>query len=151
LMDRMVERQVPLRIGVRQVNRWRIRWQGPRRRGRPRQATVTVASSRPSARMAMGRLTHVGVGLWAAWLGPQAVLRAVVAQLQSAIATYRAQHPEADFPLLHHKPETLQCRLEALLYAPLLGVNKLTEFDVRETPLPTLLGRGYQSSTLNQF
>lgn len=151
VMDRMAERQAPLRIGVRQVNRWRVRWQGPRRRGRPRRTAVAVASLRPSAPVALVPLTHVGVHLWAAWLEPQVVLLAMVAQLQSAIATYRAQHREADFPLLHHKPETLQRRLGALLYAPLLGVAKLTEFDVRETPLPTLVGRGYQSSTLNQF
>jgi hypothetical protein len=151
VMERMAARQAPLRIGVRQVNRWRVRWQGPRHRGRPRQAAVAMASSRSGAPVAMERLTHVGVHLWAAWLEPQAVLMAMVAQLQSAITAYRAQHPEADFPLLHHKPETLRRRLAALWYAPLLGVAKLTEFDVRETPLPTLVGRGYQSSTLNQF
>jgi hypothetical protein len=35
--------------------------------------------------------------------------------------------------------------------APLLGIETLTAFDTREHPLPTLIGQGYQSSTLTQF
>jgi hypothetical protein len=38
-----------------------------------------------------------------------------------------------------------------LFFAPLLGIETLTAFDTHEHPLPTLLGRGYQSSTLGQF
>jgi len=42
-------------------------------------------------------------------------------------------------------------RFEALVFAPLLGIDRLSEFDTHEHPLKTLLGRGYQSSTLSQF
>src|SRR2546427_405598 len=56
-----------------------------------------------------------------------------------------------DFPLLHHKEETLLLRFQAMFYAPLFGIGKLTEFDVKEHPLVTLQGRSYQSSTLSQF
>ena len=42
-------------------------------------------------------------------------------------------------------------RFQALFFAPLLGIEKLTAFDTHEHPLPTLLGQGYHSSTLSQF
>src|SRR5262252_1192399 len=146
LMDRMAERQVLLRIGVRQVNRWRVRWQGPRRKGRPRKIVTGVVAAPWRALATVSPLPYVGMHLWAAWLEEQTTLGAVVALLQQAIAAYKKRQPAEDFPLLHHKPETLRRRWAALWYAPLLGVAKLTEFDVRETPLATLVGRGYQSS-----
>ena len=34
---------------------------------------------------------------------------------------------------------------------PLFGIGKLTEYDVKPHALKTIIGRGYQSSTLNQF
>ncbi len=42
-------------------------------------------------------------------------------------------------------------RFEALFFAPLLGIDRLSELSIREHPLQTLLGRGYQSATLSQF
>jgi len=42
-------------------------------------------------------------------------------------------------------------RFQALFYAPLLGIRKLTEFDVTAPPLVTLQGRSYQSTTLRPF
>jgi hypothetical protein len=65
--------------------------------------------------------------------------------------TYQQEHPEADFPLLHHTEETLLYRFQALLYAPLFGIGKLSEYDIREHALETVIGQGYQSSTLNQL
>jgi hypothetical protein len=41
--------------------------------------------------------------------------------------------------------------LQALFFAPLVGIEPLTRFDTHEHPLETLLGRGYHSSTLSQF
>ena len=52
---------------------------------------------------------------------------------------------------MHHREQTLLRRLQALFFAPLLGINRLTEFDTREHPLGTLLGRGSQSGTRHQF
>jgi len=40
---------------------------------------------------------------------------------------------------------------QALFFAPLFGIDCLSEFDTHEHPLQTLIGRGYQSSTLRQF
>jgi hypothetical protein len=78
-------------------------------------------------------------------------MSAVIPLLQQAIHTYRAQHPDDDFPLLHHREQTLRRRFQALFFAPLLGIETLTAFDTHEHPLQTLLGRGYHSATLTQF
>jgi hypothetical protein len=78
-------------------------------------------------------------------------MNAITPLLQQAIHTYRTQHPDDDFPLLHHREQTLRRRFQALLFAPLLGIETLTAFDTHEHPLQTLLGQGYHSSTLSQF
>lgn len=96
-------------------------------------------------------LPFVGVHVFAAWIQQQGSLSEVITLLQQAIQAYSKRHPEEDFPLLHHKEETLWLRLQAIFYAPLFGIGKLTEFDVKEHPLVTLQGRSYQSSTLSQF
>ena len=75
----------------------------------------------------------------------------VIAALQQAIHRYHIQHPDDDFPLLHHREQTLHRRFQALFFAPLLGIETLTAFDTREHPLLTLIGQGYHSSTLGQF
>ena len=42
-------------------------------------------------------------------------------------------------------------RFQALFYAPLFGIEKLTEFDVKEQALLTLQGRSSHRTTLRQF
>jgi len=93
----------------------------------------------------------VGVHLFAHWLDHQRAFDLVVAQLTQAIETHKHTHPDDDFALLHHREQTLRHRFQALFFAPLFGIEHLTEFDTREHPLATLLGRSYQSSTLTQF
>jgi hypothetical protein len=78
-------------------------------------------------------------------------MSAVTPLLRQAIHTYRTQHPDDDFPLLHHREQTLCRRFQALFFAPLLGIETLTAFDTHEHPLQTLLGREYHSATLTQF
>ncbi|MGC1955965.1 MAG: hypothetical protein WA970_26025 [Gammaproteobacteria bacterium] len=75
----------------------------------------------------------------------------MVERLEVAIEAHRQAHPEAAFPLLPHRRETLHRRFQALFFAPLFGIHALTEFDRREHALVSLLGGGYQSTTLNQF
>jgi hypothetical protein len=91
------------------------------------------------------------VHLFGHWLESQANVAEVVDRLEAGIDRYRQAHPEEDFPLLHHRRETLQRRFQALFFAPLFGIEVLTEFDRREHALATVIGRGYQSTTLNQF
>src|SRR5712671_7101267 len=99
----------------------------------------------------MPRLSCVGVHLFAHWLDQQETFGPVVAQLTQAIEAHKRTHPDDDFPLLHHREQTLLRRFAALFCAPLFGIDTLTAFDTHEHPLPTLLGRGYHSSTLSQF
>ena len=96
-------------------------------------------------------LSFVGVYLFAHWLDQQETFTAVVARLQQAVEAYKHTYPDDDFALLHHREQTRLRRLQALFFAPLLGIETLTGFDTHEHPLPTLLGRGYHSATLSQF
>jgi hypothetical protein len=93
----------------------------------------------------------VGVHLFAHWLDQHEALSPVVAQLTQAVEAHKRAYPDDDFALLHHREQTLLRRFQALFFAPLVGIDRLTAFDTHEHPLGTLLGRGYHSSTLSQF
>jgi hypothetical protein len=97
------------------------------------------------------RLSFVGVHVFAHWLDQQHAFDPVVAQLKQAIEAHKRAHPDDDFALLHHREQTLVRRFQVLFFAPLCGIDRLSEFDTHEHPLETLLGQGYQSSTLRQF
>ena len=152
LLDKVARRQTPLAVSIRHVNRWRATWQLNRGKGRPRHAPCRppVASGTVVVQVTP-HLAFVGVHLFAHWLDQHEVLEPVVARLKQAIAAHKHTHPGDDFALLHHRESTLCRRFQALFFAPLLGIVLLTAFDSHEHPLPTLLGRGYHSSTLGQF
>jgi hypothetical protein len=78
-------------------------------------------------------------------------MSAVIPLLQHAMHTSRRQHPDDDFPLLHHREQTLRRRFQALFFAPLLGIETLTACDPHAHPLQTLRGRGDHSATLTPF
>ena len=152
LLDKVAQSHVPLDISVRHLNRLRRGWELGRPKGRPR----STPCHRPTAISAeivrvQPRLLDVGVHLFEHWLEQQGAFDPMVAQLKHAIQAYQQAHPDDDFALLHHRDETLRRRFQALFFAPLLGIDRLTEFDTHEHPLATLLGRSYQSSTLTQF
>ena len=152
LRDKVAQSPAPLQISVRHLNRLRVKWQLNRCKGRPRHAES--GPPRPSYTEVVRvtpRLSFVGVHLFAHWLEQQGAFGPVVTQLQQAIQRYKDAHPEEDFALLHHHQQTLLRRFQALLFAPLVGIDTLTAFDTHEHPLQTLLGRGYHSSTLQQF
>jgi hypothetical protein len=151
LFDKVAQSQASLSLSVRQLNRWRVKWQLNRRRGRPPRRTVTPNAGPDAVVQVRPRLSFVGVHLLAHWLDQHGTLDPVVAQLQQAITAHQYSHPDEDFALLHHREATLRRRFQALLLAPLFGIERLTAFDTQEHPLPTLLGRGYHSSTLSQF
>ena len=89
--------------------------------------------------------------VFAQWLEQQHAFEPVVAQLRQAVEVHKQTHPGNDFALLHHRQSTLERHFQALFFAPLLGIERLSAFDTHEHPLQTLIGRGYQSSTLRQF
>jgi hypothetical protein len=152
LLDEAARRQRPIAVSLRQLNRWRVQWQRNRRQGRPRQTpSPGSAGSGAAVVRVRPRLSFVGVHLFAHWLDHQGAFDLVVAQLTQAIETHKHTHPDDDFALLHHREQTLRHRFQALFFAPLFGIEHLTEFDTREHPLATLLGRSSQSSTLTQF
>jgi len=152
LLDKVAQSQVPMAVSVRHLNRLRAQWHLNRRKGRPGQ----TAWSRPLCASAAvvqvtPHLSCVGVHLFAHWLDQHDAFGPVVVQLRQAIEAHKRAQPDEDFALLHHREQTLRRRFQALFFAPLLGIETLTGFDTHEHPLPTLLGRGYHSTTLQQF
>jgi len=86
LLDKVAQRQAPIAVSVRHLNRLRVQWKLNRRKGRPGQA----AWSRPVASGAevvalTPRLSCVGVHLFAHWLAQHEGFTPVVARLQQAI------------------------------------------------------------------
>jgi hypothetical protein len=152
LLDKAVHRQIVIAVSLRHVNRWRAARGLNRRPGRPGQADGYQPVS-PGAEVV--RVTPhvpcVGVHVFAQWLDHQKAFGSVVAQLTQAVEAHKQTHPDDDFALLHHRESTVSHRFQALFFAPLLGIDHLSEFDTREHALKTLIGRGYQSSTLSQF
>jgi len=152
LLDKVAQTHLPLDISVRHLNRLRRGWELGRPKGRPR----STPCHRPAATSAeivrvQPRLLDVGVHLFAHGLNQRRAFDPMVAQLKHATHAYQQAYPNDDFALLRHRDETLRRRFQALFFAPLLGIDRLTEFDTHEHPLATLLGRSYQSSTLRQF
>ncbi len=154
LLKSFVEDGAPVGVSVRHINRLRQKWGLSRIKGRPRtRLSAPHTDSGPDNALVKltPHLSFVGVHLFSAWMESHDGFEKVMRLLQKAIESYAQAHPEEDFPLLHHKHETLQRRFKALFYAPLMGISKLTELDVAETSLKSLVGVGYHSSTLNQF
>lgn len=151
-LDKVAQRQIPIAVSIRPVNRWRAIMGTQSSQGPP------ASSRRPSAcclwrrgLQVTPRLSCVGVHLFAHWLDQQDAFGPVVAQLTQAIAAHKQSHPGDDFAMLPHREQTLRRRFQALFFSPLFGIEKLTGLDTHEHPLQTLLGQGYQSSTLVQF
>ena len=152
LLDKVAQTQELLPVSVRQLNRLRVTWQLNRRKGRPRHTPCRPPEASGAAlAQVTPRLSCVGVHLFAHWLDQQDGFAPMVARLQHTIEAYKHRHPDEDFAVLHHREQTLRRRLQALFFAPLLGIETLTGFDTHEHPLQTLVGRGYHSSTLTQF
>ncbi len=150
LLDKVAQSHAPLDISVRHLNRLRRQWELGRPKGRPRHAPChRPAASRAEIVRIQPRLPYVGLHLFEHWLDQQGVFDPMVAQLKQAIQAYQQTHPDDDFALLHHRDETLRRRFQALFFAPLFGIERLTEFDTHEHPLATLLGRSYQSSRVS--
>ena len=152
LLAKAAQHQIWPRVSLRHLNRWRAQWQLSRRKGRPSGGCAGVAVASESAVVCVTpRLPFVGVHLFARWLDQHHALEPVVARLNEAINDHQSAHPGEDFALLHHRDATLRRRFEALVLAPLLGIERLSAFDTQEHPLETLIGGSYQYTTLSQF
>lgn len=152
LLGKAAEHQIWPRVSLRHLNRWRAQWQRSRGKGRPCGFSAGVARHAGCKVICVTpRLSFVGVHLFARWLDQQDALEPVVMRLKEAISMHQDAHPDDDFALLHHRDVTLRHRFEALLLAPLLGLERLSSFDTQEHPMATLIGQSYQSTTLSQF
>src|SRR5713101_7624445 len=152
VLHTIAETQGQIAVTLRQINRLRKAWGLNRGKGRPRRVSSQKKSeSQGHLVQIMPRLSCVGVHLFAHWLDQHETFGPVVAQLTQAVEAHKQAHPGDDFALLHHRASTLLRRFQALFFAPLCGIDRLTAFDTHEHPLATLLGRGYHSSTLSQF
>jgi len=152
VLHTIAETQGQIAVTLRQINRLRKAWGLNRGKGRPRRVSSQKKSeSQGHLVQIMPRLSCVGVHLFAHWLDQHETFGPVVAQLTQAVEAHKQAHPGDDFALLHHRASTLLRRFQALFFAPLCGIDRLTACDTHEHPLATLLGRGYHSSTLSQF
>jgi len=152
LLDKVAQAHAPLHISVGHLNRLRRHWQLSRPKGRPRhEFAPRPTGARAEVLRIQPHLPYVGVHLFAHWLTQQRAFDPIIAQLKQAIIAYQEAHPSEDFALLHHRDATLRRRFQALFFAPLLGIDRLTELDTREHPLATLVGRRYHSATLTPF
>ena len=124
VLDKVIQSQIPIAVSVRHLNRLRAKWKLNRRKGRPRQpAWNRPVGAGAGVVQVTPRLSFVGLHLFARWLDHHEALGPVVARLQQAIEAYKHTHPDDDFALLHHREPTLLRRLQALCFAPLLGIE----------------------------
>lgn len=151
LLANALQHQISPQITLRQINRWRAKWQVSRGKGRPSHLSADLSMSQDVIVEVTPHLCFVGVHWFASWLIQQDAFEPVVEGINAAIDQHQPTHPGDDFALLHHRDLTLERRFEALVLAPLLGIERLSEFDRQEHPLESLIGVSYQSTTLNQF
>ena len=152
LLDKVAQRQIPMVVRIRHLNRWRAQWQLNRLKGRPRQASCRPPGAcGAEVVQATPHLSFAGVHLFAHWLDQHEVFGPVVIQLTQAIEAHKRAQPDDDVALVPHRDQPLRRRFQALFCAPLLGSETLTGCDPHEHPLPTLRGRGSHSATLGQF
>src|SRR5467141_529796 len=152
LLDKATQRRMVITVSLRHVNRWRAARGLNRHQGRPGQADGSQPVSPGAAVVQVTpHVACVGVHVFAQWLDHQEAFGPVVAHLTQTVEAHKQTHPDDNFALLHHRASTVLRRFQALFFAPLLGIDRLSEFDTREHALHTLIGRGYQSSTLRQF
>jgi len=144
--------EVSIEISIRQVNRYREEWGFNGKPGRPKKDDlVENESHNQEIILYKPHIDSIGVKIFDEWLEQQNMFSKIIELMREAIGDYKDNHPLENFPLLHHTEQTLTCRFKALFYAPLFGIGKLTEFDIKEHGLETVIEKNYQSSTLNQF
>lgn len=148
----ILEQADTVSVTVRHLNRIRREWGCSRNKGRPRTTGAVTQPANPGALVRVGsNITHIGVHMFACFVEDQPAFSDVSELLRGAIQEHVMNHPHDSFPLLHHRKETLVRLFKALFFAPLFGIGKLIEYDYKENALRTIIGRSYQSSTLNQY
>jgi hypothetical protein len=152
LIERLKIIEVTIEISVRQVNRYREEWGFSGKPGRPKKGDIVENEGHnQEIILYKSHIASIGIKIFDEWLDQEKIFSKVIKLMKEAIEEYKDQHPLENFPVLQHREQTLICRFKALFYAPLFGIGKLTEFDIKEHELETVIQRSYQSTTLNQF
>lgn len=133
-------------VSVRHINRLRVAWGLSRSKGRPSKESRIVNLVELKS-----NISDIGVHIFDSWLLEREEFSEVITNLENCIKEYTEGDSEDNFRLLHYKKDTLKLQFKALLYAPLFDIGKLSEYDHKENPLKSLIGKSYQGSTLNQF
>ena len=136
-----------IRLTVGQLNRIRKEWGLSGRRGRP----CKVRADRVEARQSISCLPKVGAHLFAGWVKKDEQFQQSLQAVYAHIESYKRDHPEENFRLLHARKDTIEKKWLALHIIAILGVKKLTELDYNQHDLATVIGNYYSSSTLVQF
>ncbi len=135
-------------ITIRHINRFRVEWGLSRGKGRPSKSDL---NNNDNNLLPCKPQSHIGTKIFDDWMEQEGAFSEINILLKESIQIHQTEHPEDSFPLLRHKDITILRMFKALFYAPLYDIGKLTEYDIKEHALETIISRGYQSSTLNQF
>ncbi|MCP4152103.1 MAG: hypothetical protein GY757_30460, partial [bacterium] len=152
LLFKMEQEYGRVSITIRHLNRLRASWGLNRDKGRPRHSDSSEDSCfQKNLVQVKPNLPFIGISIFDDRMEQNDGFSGVMMLLKQAIEQHCLSNPGDSFPLLKHREETVLLRFKALFYAPLFGIGKLTEFDVTEHSLENIIGRNYQSSTLNQY
>lgn len=146
VIEKLNKSGLDINVSYRHINRFRKKHSISRNKGRPPKVRKEVENP-----VKPNNISHVGVHIFDELIEDNNFFSEFIMYLKECIERYKEEHPGKDFRLLHHKEETLLSQFKALLYAPFFDIGKLVEYDQKEHPLKSLLGKGYHSSTLNQF
>ncbi len=138
-------------LGVRHCNRLRRAWGLSYRRGRPPKVEVVQTSPGALIRL-VPTLANVGMILFFFWMTAQGIFQRILEVLVETIRVYAEAHPDqSQDPIFVHRPQTLLLRFQALLFAPLLGIRSIADFDQKGPELFQLLGRDYKAGAIYAF
>ncbi len=160
VFQKMQSNNDPLYITERHLNRVRSLWALSRKRGRPKTSELQEINSAEIENSKKKReiiafepnLRDVGLHLFHEYLESHNYFGNVLNVLKNAIESYTENNPDDGwFPLQTHKDDTLISRFQALFFAPLMDIGKLTEFDSKQHCLKEVIGKAYQSPTLTEF
>jgi len=120
-------------VTLRQINRWRAKWQLSVARAAPLGRRQTAPCAWQCRGLCYSSSVLCGGASVACWLDQQEVFEPVVAGLKEAISAHQRIHPGEDFALLHHRDDP-SASFSSPGSGPLLGIERLSGFDTHEHP-----------------
>ena len=146
LIKELNQKGAKVTVSLRHINRLRVEWRLSRSKGRPSKESKSVNIVELKS-----NISDIGVHIFDSWVLEREEFSEVIINLENCIKEYIGEHSVDNFRLLHYKKVTLELQFKALFYATLFDIGKLSEYDHKENPLKSVIGKSYQSSTLNEF